>query len=461
MGIEGYLVWLKTIMPSAFSPSPASMPRFDRVYVDLNGFLHKAAYRSISDSQVLNDAHRTLRTLLQRLRPRQELYVALDGAASTLKMKLQRARRLETNADWTKRGEVGISSSMFTPGTMFMGRVDTYLQERLASRIFNLKVTIDGASNQGEGELKVIQQAIQKQHGSSCIVSFDSDAIIHALCANVENLWVYNPQADILFSAQQAKAVLKNEYGIPQELLRFFCLLSNFMGNDITSRLRHGSIKVLFSKLVHRLQANKLNAGSEYEMLQQLAEVHMKMMTGTTLQLYLAHEQEHNLEPADIEKRLAKHWFLNQWLLDSVTNPNVQSDFDLESERVGPILGDVLKVSSDALSQHLQKLEMDHLAGSERIAKIPGAVALVLFDPTSAAISHLPLPLQRLASTLDPVAWAEGNCLRLLSDYTQLVSNIPKEEFTAEELRVTFAGKPIVSMQESLPAVPFIRNSHF
>lgn len=460
MGIEGYLSWLKSVIPTAFSPG-FSQPRFDRVYVDLNGFLHRSAYRSLTESHVLSDCHRSLRYLLQRLRPREEFYIAADGAASTLKMRLQRERRSEMGEELSRRDKSAFSSLKFTPGTMFMGQMEDYLVSKLVRNIYNLKITLDGASHKGEGELKVIQQAaLQKSSGSVCIISFDSDAIIHALYSGIKNISVFNPQAEIFFDAQKAKLLLREEYGITEELLPFFCLLSNFMGNDITSRFRYGSIKILFPLLQILLKANKLNpSDGPYGMMRTLADAYLKSLVNSELQFYQRNERSYELAEPDLEERLANHWFLNQWLLESITDSSVQVDLDLVPGKVGPILGDVLKVDPAKLSEQLNVLEKQHLHDSEKIPKLPGAVALVLFEPESPAITHLPLPLQKLADDLDPVAWSEGNCLKLLGEYSQRIQAIPRSDFTPEELRVTFDAEPNVYLQKSHPPVPFIRNS--
>ena len=81
------------------------MPEVDNFYLDANGILHKCTHgddaasvtKSVDDSLVLICNY--IDDLVQKVRPRRLVYIAIDGCAPRAKMNQQRARRFRAAMD--------------------------------------------------------------------------------------------------------------------------------------------------------------------------------------------------------------------------------------------------------------------------------------------------------------------------------------------------------------------------
>ena len=455
MGIEGYTSWLKKIVPSAFSPhltqSKRALPQFDRIYVDFNGFLHRSSYRCITDEQLIFESHRSLRFLLHFSLgiPIQELYIAMDGAASVLKMRLQRERRRDIAVDFERRGGFGIACQKFTPGCMFMGHLEASLVERIThsqkADYYRIpRIIIDGASRQGEGELKIIQEAMLHPSDKQCIISFDSDSLLHCLLSGLAQLTVCNPQQNFWFSVDEARRVFKEEYGIETD--RLFGLMSNFMGNDFTPKLRFGSIRILFSELSSRCKARRLKNDSVIETLSLLAESYVKALSPTELALYEACFVKYSFEnKEEREWSISRYLYMNEWLLDSIYQEDLPDDiqfptsgFDKGPRNIGPCIGDFINLDMESVEKKVSQIaELNR--GNVRIKKLPAAVAMTLIDPKSSAITFLPDPIQSLCKQINYENWNDDtNCKSLLKLFTGLIESLDIETFTEKERDVSF-----------------------
>ena len=75
------------------------MPEVDNFYLDANGILHKATHGDAGETFAGNEEDKFIRmcnyidTLVQLVRPRRLLYIAIDGVAPRAKMNQQRQRR--------------------------------------------------------------------------------------------------------------------------------------------------------------------------------------------------------------------------------------------------------------------------------------------------------------------------------------------------------------------------------
>ena len=455
MGIEGYTSWLKQIAPSAFSPhlvqSKKAISQFDRIYVDFNGFLHRSSYRCITDEQLIFESHRSLQYLLHFSlgMPVQELYIAMDGAASVLKMKLQRERRRDIALDFERRGGIGIASQKFTPGCMFMGHLEDSLIERIAhnqrmGKYCIPKVIIDGASRQGEGELKIIHKAMSHPFSKQCIISFDSDSLLHCLLSGLKQLTICNPQQNFWFSVDEARRVLKDEHGIETD--RLFGLMSNFMGNDFTPKLRFGSIRILFSEFSSSAKAQRLKNCDILEVLTILAESYVKALTPTELALYESCFKKYSFESnEEREWSIARFLYMNQWLLDSIYHEDLPDDIrfplldsDTVPRTIGPCIGDFINLDLENVRKKMaQIVELNQY--NQNIKKLPAAVAMTLIDPKSSSIEFLPNPIQSLCKQIDYESWNDDtNCKSLLKTFTSLIESLAFDIFTEKERNVSF-----------------------
>jgi hypothetical protein len=476
MGIEGYSSWLKHIVPSAFTPQIASSKsvasRFDRIYVDFNGFLHRSSYRCITDDQLIFESHRSLQCHLDFSlgMPLRELYIAMDGGASVLKMKLQRERRRDIALDFERRGGFGIDCQKFTPGCMFMGHLESSLVEKInqAQGVNGYRVPriiIDGASRQGEGELKIIQEAMRHPTSSQCIISLDSDPLLHGLLSGLTQLVIFNPQQNFFFSVDEAKRVFKEEYGI--EVGRLFGLMSNFMGNDFTPRLRFGSIKILFTELVELFGRKSEENEDILNVLPLLAEKYVKGLTASELGLYESSLKKYSCsDKEEREWNLSHYLYLNQWIINSMYQKDHPDDIQMppaippsSTRDVGPCIGDCLSLDIGRVREKIAQIE-DLNRDTGYIKKIPAAVGMTLINPISSSVLFLPKPIQSLCKKIDSEIWNDDdNCKSLLKYYTDQIESIPSDEFTEVEHRTSFPQElKVISLNSGIRSkIPKLR----
>ncbi|ELP86283.1 5'-_3' exoribonuclease, putative [Entamoeba invadens IP1] len=200
----------------------------DNFYLDMNGLIHpcfhpqdRPAPDTIDDMLIM--LKRYLDYIIDIVRPRKLVYMAVDGVAPRAKMNQQRARRFKAArdkksamdfeaqqaADALAKGtplpasKKEMDSNCITPGTVFMDRVietlKAYVKERISTSAYwkKLVVIISDSSVPGEGEHKIMEY-IRKQKDqpnynpnlNHCIYGLDADLIMLTLATHERNFFV-------------------------------------------------------------------------------------------------------------------------------------------------------------------------------------------------------------------------------------------------------------------------------
>ncbi|KAJ0823886.1 putative 5-3 exonuclease, 5'-3' exoribonuclease, xrn1, helical domain-containing protein [Helianthus annuus] len=203
MGVPSFYRWLANRYPKTVvnavetteehdgsSPNPNDI-EFDNLYLDMNGIIHPCFHPEQDDQvnspvtyeEVFDNIFEYIDRILNIVRPRKLLYMAIDGVAPRAKMNQQRSRRFRTAKDrqtleeeedrLRKQFEIEgkdvfpkvesdvADSNVITPGTEFMYELSKQLQSYIRLRIANrpawrsLRVILSDASSPGEGEHKI------------------------------------------------------------------------------------------------------------------------------------------------------------------------------------------------------------------------------------------------------------------------------------------------------------------
>ena len=172
------------------------------LYLDFNGLIHPAVR---NDNQSLDKMLMSVTDYLTKVfnyvQP-DEMYIAIDGVAPAAKMKQQQDRRYKSSKEAKVMHEISVKYgqpvreeevdfNMISPGTKFMSDLQSHLERFLslmcqpASAWNNIKVTLNGSSNPGEGEHKIMEEIrIRKSEGLNeqvLIYGLDADLIFLTL----------------------------------------------------------------------------------------------------------------------------------------------------------------------------------------------------------------------------------------------------------------------------------------
>ena len=208
-------------------------PRVDNLYLDMNGIIHPCCHpqdkpQPKSETEMFNLIYEYTDKVIDIVRPKKVLYLAIDGVAPRAKMNQQRSRRFRTAIDaqekadreatikhkWAEEGikfsdkpsqsqGESFDSNVITPGTEFMHNLSKALQQYIVERLQSsrqwdgLKVVFSDAFVPGEGEHKILDfiRAQRAQEGyspntSHCIHGADADLIMLGLSCHEPNFFI-------------------------------------------------------------------------------------------------------------------------------------------------------------------------------------------------------------------------------------------------------------------------------
>lgn len=249
MGIPSFFRWIQSRYPCVIQNIAHDDPRVDvnlhdpnlnnfeinNLYIDCNGMIHPCFHPEDrpppeTEAEIFEEVFLYLDRLVRIARPRNLLYLAIDGCAPRAKLNQQRARRFHAafeaqfkkNSDRVlhKTVETGsdkdpndaetdappparLDSNTITPGTPFMARLSLaikyYVAHRQATSAYwqSLTVIFSDAQCPGEGEHKIMQFIRQQRSRPGydpnqvhCIQGLDADLIMLALATHERNFTI-------------------------------------------------------------------------------------------------------------------------------------------------------------------------------------------------------------------------------------------------------------------------------
>ena len=176
-----------------------------------------------------------LSEIIAQVRPREVFTIAVDGVAPQAKIAQQRQRRYRAAQEGGNA--VGVfSSSVITPGTEFMMRVDNFLQRWIVSAKQTLppKVIYSSHMVQGEGEHKVLSLMRQKEifgNGAHVIYGLDADLIMLSLLAPLDNIYLMREDISNVINIDNLREAIREELG-SETAIQDFVVMIYLLGND-------------------------------------------------------------------------------------------------------------------------------------------------------------------------------------------------------------------------------------
>lgn len=237
MGLPTFFRWISERYPKCVSDAVKPDPdenlvkanpngEIDNLYIDMNDILHIAFHPEGSKSpesfeECMSNLTNQIEDIVRIARPRQMIYIAIDGVAPKAKLNLQRKRRFEKFQKGARskqrlkhlqiyREESGLpvgdtprekwNSNCLSPGTQFMFEASNYLSNWIQAKQLQdsfwtgLYVILSDASTPGEGEHKIMQhiRRMRKEPGYNTntrhlVVGRDADLILLALTTHEPN----------------------------------------------------------------------------------------------------------------------------------------------------------------------------------------------------------------------------------------------------------------------------------
>jgi 5'-3' exoribonuclease 2 len=239
-------------------PNPTGL-ECDNLYIDMNGIIHPCSHpengpQPKTEEEMYENVCLYVDRLFRVMRPRQLLYLAIDGVAPRAKMNQQRSRRFRSGQEARElkeleenvRSEMELGgqklppvkdawdSNVITPGTPFMLRLAEYIRFYIRKRIATdkawrtIRVIFSDASLPGEGEHKImshvrLQRACPGYNPNTVHIlhGLDADLIMLALATHEAHFYI--SREEVMFGRksqeEQEKRQLENGFRDSQRAL--------------------------------------------------------------------------------------------------------------------------------------------------------------------------------------------------------------------------------------------------
>lgn len=272
MGIPKFFRWISERYPACSQlVTEGNVPPFDKFYLDMNGIIHHCSHGNNPNvtfrpnEEIFREVMGYLELLVSKIKPRQILYLAVDGVAPRAKMNQQRARRFRSaqeakqqqaknqNNNNISKGGPGFDSNCITPGTVFMQELCEYLQNALADKVASdpawrsFKTVFSGPDVPGEGEHKIMDyirhckaQPDYDPNVRHCLYGLDADLILLGLLSHDPHFALLREEVKFTGNKQRTSSASS---GPARFFLMHLGLLREYIGLEFTNRLCEYSLE--------------------------------------------------------------------------------------------------------------------------------------------------------------------------------------------------------------------------
>lgn len=272
MGIPAFFRWLTDKYDTVIGKTDNSI-NIDNLYFDFNGLIHPCCHPNDKEAPKTEDDMileiiRYFEMIVDIIKPKNLIYVAIDGVAPRAKMNQQRMRRYKSikekliTFDLKKKHNIlhksEWDSNAITPGTKFMydlnQRLHTYFEQY--SKNHDIQVIFSDCNVPSEGEHKIMNYIrAHNDDYSHCIYGLDADLIILSMLLEKEDIYLLREAQN--FNRKAPKDTFnylhidrfiecfKMEFDEKDTLriIKDFSFLTFLLGNDFISNLPTLSIR--------------------------------------------------------------------------------------------------------------------------------------------------------------------------------------------------------------------------
>jgi len=225
MGLPGFFVWLlkntnkrDEIITKTLSENP------DILYLDANCLFHPQCFAILRLHPTVTNIAKLEDLMIERIikyidyvvdlvKPKKGVYIAVDGVAPRSKMNQQRKRRFMSQEEqknknrikekYSKQIPAKWSNMAITPGTEFMELLTDAIRKHI--RDYDIDVTFSSYHTPGEGEHKILQD-IKKRNSeqeSYVIYGLDADLIFLAMASQKDKIHLIREDSQISNSRKE------------------------------------------------------------------------------------------------------------------------------------------------------------------------------------------------------------------------------------------------------------------
>jgi 5'-3' exonuclease len=207
----------------------------DYLLIDANCLIHPVCFKTVADnpdlkgsnleSKMMESVINYIEKLIDYVKPKKGIYIAIDGVAPIAKIKQQRMRRFKSIADkklWDtikKKHDRPLpnywNNNAVTPGTVFMNNLHNYILEWSKNSLNKSdfspkKIIYSSCLTPAEGEHKLLQFIRNNQNHkidlSYIIYGLDADLIFLALSTNSNKIYLLREANEI--NRKESKDIL-------------------------------------------------------------------------------------------------------------------------------------------------------------------------------------------------------------------------------------------------------------
>jgi 5'-3' exonuclease len=261
----------------------------NRLFLDYNSIIHCCSAAVVTThpcdythTQIFEEVLRYTLSIVDVCKPKDMLYIAVDGVAPRAKIQQQRKRRYmsayknNVTNEFKKANNIPVTSwdsNCITPGTEFMKELDAYLKQYFSQAKSSYTTIVSGHEEEGEGEHKIIRyiKEVSKGSESDVIYGLDADLIMLALSCEKSNIYLMRESNDFAKSVSNQnissvtkqlffkymnidamrRCVAQHLYGSEDIAYMYdyificFMLGNDFLPNISFLKIRNGAIDVL------------------------------------------------------------------------------------------------------------------------------------------------------------------------------------------------------------------------
>lgn len=246
-----------------------TVPKCNRLFLDFNGIIHGAAARVLEspevsptveyhEERIIQETILYMNTIVQHVKPKELLYIGMDGVAPMAKILQQRSRRHMTHfikqSDSYVRPKFEWDTNAISPGTHFMNKCSVALCVHFRKLKPAFRWIVSDSAEEGEGEHKIFNfiEANHVEGSTDIIYGLDADLIMLGLISKQSSVYLLrepvhfkdqsNSKPFLYFDVAKFREVLHKRYNQAINI-RCYVFLCFLIGNDFLPSLSYLHIR--------------------------------------------------------------------------------------------------------------------------------------------------------------------------------------------------------------------------